>query len=205
MQSGGLNEAYSDIMACAFEFALDDPRDRPDFFIGESLGEGVLRDMEKPSNDGSSIDDFCAYEGAMSVHFSSGFLNRAYFNAVKSCESTCGTTSECAVLMANMFMYTNLESLSKLSDFKDVAQHTCRNVEEFFEARSPTKKCSAVQAREAIIRGFASVGLHVDAERDCRVSIECRRRFLPLRLVETLTNLWTALKDILFAFRSDTE
>ena len=193
MQPGGLNEPYSDIMACAVEFALDDSKDQPDFHVGESLGGKILRDMETPSSDGNSIDDFCMYEGAMIVHYSSGFLNRAYVNAVRTCESTCGTTSECAILMANMFMYTNLESLAMMSDFKDVAKHTCRNVEEFFQARSPSTSCSVEEARAAAIAGFSAVGLGVN-EDNFRVKVECKRRNWFVRFGESCSNLMDMLK-----------
>lgn len=99
LQPGGLNEAYSDIMACALEFAINDDLDPPDFTVGESISTSFLRHMEFPSEDGKSIGSFCDYEHGMNVHFSSGFLNKAYVNAVRECESTCGgSMSECAIL-----------------------------------------------------------------------------------------------------------
>lgn len=196
MQSGGLNEAYSDIMACALEFTLEDSKDQPDFSVGESLGGFILRDMENPSSDGNSIDDFCMYEGAMRVHYASGFLNRAYVSAVRNCEASCGTSlSECAILMSNMFMYTNMESLSRLSDFKDAAKHTSRNVEEFFQARNPTTSCSVDQVRAATIAAFAVVGLEVDEE-NYRVRITCEKRNWFVRFGDLCSNLWAILKEV---------
>jgi Zn-dependent metalloprotease len=35
-QSGGLNEAYSDILGTIIEFYINDRIDRPDFLIGET-------------------------------------------------------------------------------------------------------------------------------------------------------------------------
>lgn len=195
MQPGGLNEAYCDIMACAIEFTLDDSKDQPDFSVGESLGGRILRDMENPSSDGNSIDDFCMYEGAMRVHYASGFLNRAYVSAVMRCEDSCGATlSECAILMSNMFMYTNLESLSRLSDFKDAAKHTTRNVEEFFKVHNPTTSCSVEQVTAATIAGFSAVGLEVD-EDNFRVRITCERRNWFIRFGEQCSNFWAIIKQ----------
>jgi Zn-dependent metalloprotease len=193
-ESGGLNEAYSDIMSCALEFAINDDLDTPDFVVGEVLvGPGFprafLRSMESPSEDGESIDTYCDRELLMSVHYSSGFLNRAYFNAVKSCEIFCNaTTAHCAVLMADIFMYTNLEILSSSSGFKDAAKMTCRSVPEFFLARQPTTKCTAEHGRNAVVAGFAVVGLEVNTD-TCEVTVTCKEKCFLARTFTALKNL----------------
>jgi len=196
-QSGGLNEAYSDIMACALEFDINDDKDKPDFLVGEALADLALRSMEAPfEQDGKSVDDYCTFVGAMNVHHSSGFLNRAFFNAVKSCESTCGSSaSECVPLMANMFMYTNLESLSMLSGFKDAAKHTCRDVEEFFEANSPNTACTVDNVRTAVVEGFAAVGLRVN-EKNCNPRVNCKKQNVFVQMFNTCSNLMDMVKMI---------
>jgi Zn-dependent metalloprotease len=177
-ESGGLNEAYSDIMGCALEFAIDDDIDKPDFLVGESLvgpafERNFLRSMETPSDDGESIDTYCDREYLMPVHFSSGFLNRAFVNAVKSCESICNAgRAHCVVLMADIFMYTNLEILTSASGFIDAAKMTCTYVPEFYLAREPKTKCTAEHGRTAVVAGFAAVGLEVNTE-TCDVTVTC--------------------------------
>ncbi|OEV10382.1 peptidase, partial [Streptomyces nanshensis] len=55
-ESGGLNEATSDIFAAAVEFHADSPDDVPDYLVGEKIdinGDGTpLRWMDEPSKDG---------------------------------------------------------------------------------------------------------------------------------------------------------
>ncbi|CAB9513253.1 Extracellular elastase [Seminavis robusta] len=178
LQSGGLNEAYSDLMGCALEFTINDSKDTPDFLVGESLagpglGREFLRSMENPSADGKSISTFCEYRNSMNVHYTSGFLNRAYVNAVRACENTCGSSlKECVVLLANTFLYANLEMLSMNSGFRDAAKQTCNVVDEFFAARAPTTSCTVQQAREAISVGFAAVGVGVNTD-TCYAQVVC--------------------------------
>ena len=77
-QSGGINEAFSDMSGEAAEFYL---RGSNDWLSGADVfkGDGALRYYEDPTLDGRSIghaDDF--YSG-MDVHYSSGVFNRAFF------------------------------------------------------------------------------------------------------------------------------
>ena len=57
-ESGGLNEATSDIFGTAVEFYANNPPTRRDYLIGEKIninGNGTpLRYMDKPSKDGAS-------------------------------------------------------------------------------------------------------------------------------------------------------
>ncbi|KJK54789.1 peptidase, partial [Saccharothrix sp. ST-888] len=59
-ESGGLNEATSDIMGTGVEWYANLPADKPDYLIGELIninGDGTpLRYMDKPSKDGGSAD-----------------------------------------------------------------------------------------------------------------------------------------------------
>ncbi|MFJ8590444.1 M4 family metallopeptidase [Streptomyces sp. NPDC093598] len=79
-ESGGLNEATSDIFGTLVEFHAANPEDRGDWLIGEKvvrsgLGREALRFMDKPSKDGKSAD--CWSEGLadLDVHYSSGVGN----------------------------------------------------------------------------------------------------------------------------------
>ncbi|MFE9565527.1 M4 family metallopeptidase [Streptomyces sp. NPDC006487] len=84
-ESGGLNEATSDIMAAAVEFNANNPQDVGDYLVGEKIdirGNGTpLRYMDKPSKDGSSKDAWYSGIGSIDVHYSSGPANHWYYLA----------------------------------------------------------------------------------------------------------------------------
>ncbi|MCX4743850.1 M4 family metallopeptidase [Streptomyces antibioticus] len=82
-ESGGLNEATSDIFAAAVEFDADLSADVPDYLVGEKIdinGNGTpLRYMDKPSKDGSSRDYWSSSLGGIDVHYSSGPANHFFY------------------------------------------------------------------------------------------------------------------------------
>ncbi|MFD7440471.1 M4 family metallopeptidase [Streptomyces sp. NPDC059909] len=82
-ESGGLNEATSDIFAAAVEFYANNAQDVGDYLVGEKIdirGNGTpLRYMDKPSKDGSSKDAWYSGIGGIDVHYSSGPANHWYY------------------------------------------------------------------------------------------------------------------------------
>ncbi|WP_327304463.1 M4 family metallopeptidase [Streptomyces sp. NBC_01298] len=84
-ESGGLNEATSDIFAAAVEFNANNPQDVGDYLVGEKIdinGDGTpLRYMDKPSKDGGSKDAWYSGIGSIDVHYSSGPANHWYYLA----------------------------------------------------------------------------------------------------------------------------
>nr|WP_308117588.1 M4 family metallopeptidase [Streptomyces anatolicus] len=82
-ESGGLNEATSDIFAAAVEFKAKNPKDVGDYLVGEKIdinGNGTpLRYMDKPSKDGGSLDYWSANAGNVDVHYSSGIANHFFY------------------------------------------------------------------------------------------------------------------------------
>ncbi|WP_328536589.1 M4 family metallopeptidase [Streptomyces sp. NBC_00344] len=82
-ESGGLNEATSDIFGTAVEFYADNATDPGDYLIGEKIdinGDGSpLRYMDKPSKDGGSADYWSAGVGNLDVHYSSGVANHFFY------------------------------------------------------------------------------------------------------------------------------
>lgn len=82
-ESGGLNEATSDIFAAAVEFHAGLAADVPDYLVGEKIdinGDGTpLRHMDKPSKDGSSRDYWSSTLGSVDVHYSSGPANHFFY------------------------------------------------------------------------------------------------------------------------------
>ncbi|MFI1921616.1 M4 family metallopeptidase [Streptomyces sp. NPDC020377] len=86
-ESGGLNEATSDIMGTAVEFFADNAQDTPDYLIGELAdvrGTGKpLRYMDRPSKDasakGTSQDYWTSGTKKLDPHFSSGPANHFFY------------------------------------------------------------------------------------------------------------------------------
>ncbi|MEU4108481.1 M4 family metallopeptidase [Streptomyces sp. NPDC027717] len=82
-ESGGLNEATSDIFGTGVEFYANNASDPGDYLIGEEIninGDGTpLRYMDKPSKDGGSADYWSSSVGNLDVHYSSGIANHFFF------------------------------------------------------------------------------------------------------------------------------
>ncbi|OIK07107.1 M4 family metallopeptidase [Streptomyces monashensis] len=82
-ESGGLNEATSDIMGTGVEFYANNPTHPGNYLIGEQLninGDGTpLRYMDQPSKDGSSADSWSSSVGGLDVHYSSGVANHFFY------------------------------------------------------------------------------------------------------------------------------
>ncbi|MFF2504561.1 M4 family metallopeptidase [Streptomyces sp. NPDC058067] len=82
-ESGGLNEATSDIFGTSVEFYANNASDVGDYLIGEKIdinGDGSpLRYMDKPSKDGGSADSWYSGVGNLDVHYSSGVANHFFY------------------------------------------------------------------------------------------------------------------------------
>ncbi|MFC4761895.1 M4 family metallopeptidase [Dyella koreensis] len=78
-QSGGMNEAFSDMAGEAAEFF--DRNGQNDFLVGAEIfksSSGALRYMCNPTQDGASIDNAANYYNGLDVHYSSGVYNKAF-------------------------------------------------------------------------------------------------------------------------------
>ncbi|WP_432253243.1 M4 family metallopeptidase [Streptomyces sp. HNM1019] len=82
-ESGGLNEATSDIFGTSVEFNVKNSTDVGDYLIGEAIdinGDGTpLRYMDEPSKDGQSADNWSDDVGNQDVHYSSGVANHFFY------------------------------------------------------------------------------------------------------------------------------
>ncbi|MFM9441919.1 M4 family metallopeptidase [Streptomyces acidiscabies] len=79
-ESGGLNEATSDIFGTLVEFHAANSNDLGDYLIGEKIvrpgfGRDALRYMDRPSRDANSADYWSSSVGGLDVHYSSGVAN----------------------------------------------------------------------------------------------------------------------------------
>ncbi|MBQ0960022.1 M4 family metallopeptidase [Ideonella sp. 4Y11] len=100
-ESGGLNEATSDIFGSMVEYYAANANDAGDYLIGEEISiapRAYLRTMIQPSADGSSSDCWYSGVGNIDVHYSSGVANHFFFllaegttNGVPSKTCTSGT------------------------------------------------------------------------------------------------------------------
>ena len=77
-QSGGINEAYSDIAGEAAEYYN---KGTNDFLVGADIfkATGALRYMANPPQDGRSIGNAANFTAGMDVHYSSGVYNKAFY------------------------------------------------------------------------------------------------------------------------------
>ncbi len=84
-ESGGLNEATSDIMGTMVEFYAANASDVPDYVIGEEIfvnynpATNYIRRMDKPSSDGASQDCWSSRTKRVDVHYSSGPANHFFY------------------------------------------------------------------------------------------------------------------------------
>jgi len=86
-ESGGLNEASSDIMGTMVEFYANNANDPADYEIGEMIYKSnpgytkALRYMYHPSLEGAgrSVDCWSSGVGSLDVHYSSGPANHFYY------------------------------------------------------------------------------------------------------------------------------
>jgi pseudolysin/vibriolysin len=76
-QSGGINEAFSDMGGEATEYYW---KGTNDFLVGQEIfkSTGALRYMCNPTQDGGSIDNAANYTSGLDVHYSSGVYNKAF-------------------------------------------------------------------------------------------------------------------------------
>ncbi|GAB7046904.1 M4 family metallopeptidase [Catenuloplanes indicus] len=99
-ESGGLNEATSDIFGNMVEFYANTPGDPGDYDIGEMVdirGNGTpLRYMYNPPLDGASHGCWSTGTAGINVHYSSGVANHFYFNLAEGSGVTpYGTSPVC--------------------------------------------------------------------------------------------------------------
>ena len=77
-QSGGINEAFSDMAGEAAEYFM---KGSNDWQVGADIfkSTGALRYMDDPTKDGRSIGHASNYTSGMDVHHSSGVFNKAFY------------------------------------------------------------------------------------------------------------------------------
>ncbi|MBG0815480.1 M4 family metallopeptidase [Planomonospora sp. ID82291] len=99
-ESGGLNEATSDIFGNMVEFYAGNSADPGDYQVGEKIdirGNGApLRYMYNPALDGSSHSCWSTSTASVDVHYSSGVGNHFFFDLAEGTGATpYGTSPVC--------------------------------------------------------------------------------------------------------------
>ena len=110
-QSGGINEAFSDIAGEAAEFYS---RGENDWMVGEEIfkSTGALRYMDDPTKDGHSIGHASDYVAGMDVHYSSGVFNKAFYLIANSEGWNTKRAFDIFVLANQMFWTRNASFVS---------------------------------------------------------------------------------------------
>ncbi|MFD8595448.1 M4 family metallopeptidase [Kitasatospora sp. NPDC059646] len=80
-ESGGLNEATSDILGTMVEWYANNAVDTPDYLFSDQSTPPWLRRFDKPSLDGRSADCWSKSVGKLDVHYSSGVANHFFYLA----------------------------------------------------------------------------------------------------------------------------
>ncbi|MEH0165369.1 M4 family metallopeptidase [Roseateles microcysteis] len=111
-ESGGLNEATSDIFGTMVEFYANNANDAGDYLIGEKvmISKAFLRNMMKPSADGASADCWYSGLGSLDVHYSSGPANHWFYLLAEGTNSSLGASPTCVA--GNTRVATGSGSLS---------------------------------------------------------------------------------------------
>lgn len=99
-ESGGLNEANSDIFGTMVEYYVNNGSDTPDYWIGERIFKSnyssgtynqtrALRYMDDPAKDGRSPACWSSSLGSLDVHYSSGPANHMFYLLAEGGKSKC--------------------------------------------------------------------------------------------------------------------
>ncbi|MET1079993.1 MAG: M4 family metallopeptidase [Pseudomonas sp.] len=110
-ESGGMNEAFSDMAGEAAEYFM---KHKNDWKVGYDIfkGAGSLRYMDDPTKDGKSIGHAADYYDGIDVHHSSGVYNKAFYLLAK----TTGWNTRKAFQVfvdANRFYWTETSTFDK--------------------------------------------------------------------------------------------
>jgi Zn-dependent metalloprotease len=118
-ESGGLNEATSDIFGTAVEYHAANTTDAGDFLIGEKIKrtsvQPYFRSMITPSIDGYSADCWYSTVGSLLVHQSSGVANHFFY--LLSQGTTAGSPSK-TCLSTNTRVATGTGTLTGITRAK---------------------------------------------------------------------------------------
>jgi len=159
-ESGGLNEATSDIFGTMVEFYANNTTDKPDYLMGENFDKPYTRNMVNPNSDGYSSDCYYNGVGNIDVHGSSGVGNHFFYLLAEgttngSPSKTCvsgntkkatgnGTVKGIGRSKAEKIWYRALTVYMTSSEtFAKARQSTIKAANDLYGANSPESKAVA--------------------------------------------------------------
>jgi len=134
-ESGGLNEAMSDIFGAFTEAWVDGGKSgtlsvsADTWKVGEDVVSGGLRSMNDPAADGASLDFWTSGAGNVDVHYSSGIANLAFYLMSQGGthprgKSTVNVTGIGMAKAIRIFYKANVDILTSTSNFQ-AARNAC--------------------------------------------------------------------------------
>lgn len=110
-QSGGMNEAFSDMAGETAEFYMESQVGQEnDWLIGATImkNQEAMRYFANPSRDGQSIENASDYNDSLDVHYTSGVYNKAFYTLAT--KSNWGIKKAFAVFLAANRVYWTADS-----------------------------------------------------------------------------------------------
>jgi Zn-dependent metalloprotease len=158
-ESGGLNEATSDIFATMVEFHAGNPKDPGDYLIGERLYRergSALRVMAHPERDGRSVGCWSPQIRELGVHYSSGVANHFFYLLAEGTGSethTCNTGARFSGIgredAARIWYRALTVYMTSTTDYRGARKATLEAADDLFGDDSDERKVVA-QAWEAV-------------------------------------------------------
>ncbi|MFF8864114.1 MULTISPECIES: M4 family metallopeptidase [unclassified Streptomyces] len=150
-ESGGLNEATSDILGTMVEWYAANPVDTPDYLFSDQSTPPWLRRFDKPSLDGRSADCWSKSVGRLDVHYSSGVGNHWFYlasegsgaktvNGVSYNSPTCNGSTVTGIgnKKASAVWYRALTVyMTSTTDYKGARTATLNAAKDLYGATSP--------------------------------------------------------------------
>lgn len=157
-ESGGLNEATSDIFAALVELGAGNRRDPGDYLVGEKVAKrgGFLRRLDRPAADGVSASCWSPTVGDDDVHQSSGVGNHFFYllaegsgakviNGVPHNSPTCDASTMTGIgrdAAARIWYRALTVYMTSSTGYSDARDATVRAARDLFGAGST--RCNAV-------------------------------------------------------------
>ena len=148
-ESGGLNEAMSDIFGNTCEWYRDNngniagPTSANNYLVGDDiwLADPALRYMADPALDGASLDFWTSSAGNVDVHYSSGIANLAYYLLAEGGTHPRGKSTNVVTGIGihdagQIFYRANTVYLTASSSFADARAATAHAATDLFGASS---------------------------------------------------------------------
>lgn len=161
-QSGGINEAFSDMAGEAAEYFM---KGTNDWKVGAEIfkGNGSLRYMDDPTKDGKSIGHASDYYSGIDVHHSSGVFNKAFYLMATSNGWNTRKAFDVMVLANQMYWTQNTDyvdgACGALKAAQDLSYDESVIVSAFDTVGVSTSNCGGGGGGTVLTNGEAKTGL----------------------------------------------